>query len=119
MRGPIAAAAAVALMCACGVGSPWFKTTDRYWREIHEDYIAKHPETTEEVRRAIRAEEVVMGMIELEVVAAIGKPRDINRTTTAYGTTAQFVYADPAFYPVKPKYSYVYFENGRVTSWQQ
>jgi hypothetical protein len=39
-----------------------------------------------------------------------GAPNDINRTVTAYGTSEQWVYD-------KMK-TYLYFENGILTSWQ-
>jgi hypothetical protein len=119
VRSLAAAAALVFASMSCGVGSPWFKTPDKYWSEIHEKYIADHPETSDVVKAAIRAGEIIRGMTELEVVASIGKPYNINRSTFEWGTTAQFCYANPALYPVKPKYTFVYFENGKVSSWSQ
>jgi len=82
------------------------------------DYVAAHPELTPEIKAAIMNREVVMGMTELDVVASIGSPRKINRDTYAFGERAQFVYEDYSRY-IRPKYTYVYFENRRVTSWSQ
>jgi hypothetical protein len=39
---------------------------------------------------------------------SIGKPEDINKSEGSYGTNEQWVY----------KNRYVYFENGKLTSWQ-
>lgn len=40
---------------------------------------------------------------------SIGRPDDINRTTTEYGVNEQWVYPDG---------KYLYFEDGKLTSWQ-
>ncbi len=61
-----------------------------------------------------RAERVANGHIyigdtETIVLEAWGKPKDINRTTTAYGTSEQWVYGLGC---------YVYFKNGKVTAIQ-
>ena len=106
-----AALAALVVVCAGCVTMITEKTRGKYLRE--------NPGLSYEVKRAIMAGDIVIGMTEMDVVASIGSPYDINRTTAAYGTSAQFVYASAAMYPAKPKYSYVYFENGKVTSWQQ
>jgi hypothetical protein len=81
-------------------------------------YVDARPGLSPAVRSAIINQEVVIGMTEEEVVMSIGQPRDINRSTYSSGTTAQFVYEDFSRY-VRPKYTYVYFENGRVSSWSQ
>jgi hypothetical protein len=39
-----------------------------------------------------------------------GKPEDINKTTTAFGVSEQWVYSD---------YKYIYLENGIVTAIQE
>ncbi len=81
-------------------------------------FLRENPGTTDEVRRAILAGELLVGMNESEVVAAIGRPDKINRSTYSFGTTAQLCYDSYGPF-ARAKYSYVYFENGRVTSWQQ
>jgi outer membrane protein assembly factor BamE (lipoprotein component of BamABCDE complex) len=60
-------------------------------------------------------EKVQQGMTEKEVVEAIGRPTDINRTRAEYGTRAQFVYRQ---YGTQYESAYVYFEDGLVTSIQ-
>ena len=54
------------------------------------------------------------GMTEQQVVNEIGRPVDINRSRTQYGSSAQFVYSLPGRY----ERAYVYFENGKLTSIQ-
>jgi hypothetical protein len=60
------------------------------------------------MRDAILNGKVKMGMSREEVVAAWGKPKDINRTVGSWGTHEQWVYEK----------QYLYFSNGKVTSWQ-
>lgn len=55
------------------------------------------------------------GMTERQVVNVIGRPTDINRTRTQYGTRAQFVYSN---YGGQYESAYVYFEGGALTSIQ-
>lgn len=51
-----------------------------------------------------------IGMTQEEVLASSwGKPKDINKTTTAYGTSEQWVYSN---------YNYLYFDDGILTSIQ-
>ena len=52
-----------------------------------------------------------IGMTKTEVENSTwGKPKDINKTTTAYGTQEQWCYSG---------YKYIYFENGIVTAIQE
>jgi hypothetical protein len=82
------------------------------------DYVAAHPELTQEIKVAIMNREVVLDMTETDVVTSIGHPIKINRDTYAFGERTQFVYEDYSRY-VRPKYTYVYFKNRHVTSWSQ
>jgi hypothetical protein len=79
-------------------------------------FFKENPGMTVEVKNAIRAGKILIGMTEQEVVHSIGFPSNINRSTFSFGTTAQFVYR---MYPRFNNDLYVYFENGRVTSWQE
>ena len=85
-------------------------------------YVAAHPELTDEVKAAILSGDVVIGMTMEEVIASRGRPWDVNRTTTAYGTDEQWVMGpvdSMATWPKKSKqYFYIYFENGKITAWQ-
>lgn len=51
------------------------------------------------------------GMTKEMVIESIGKPDDINKTTGPWGVHEQWVY--------DKKNMYVYFENGKLTSWQE
>lgn len=115
MSRPVAAAAA--FVVSFGLAGCLISTTMSP-RE-RQKYIAAHPEITPEVRSAIAAGGLCLGMTEEEVVASIGIPDDVNRSTYSFGTTCQFCYGLPGMQYVQYKYKYVYFENGRVTSWQQ
>jgi hypothetical protein len=57
---------------------------------------------------AIRAEQVLLGMTHDQVAAAWGVPNDINRSGGRWGIHEQWVYDS----------AYLYFENGKLTSWQ-
>jgi len=50
-----------------------------------------------------------IGMNSCSVIAALGHPERVNRTTTSSGTREQLVYGDR---------KYVYLDNGVVTAWQ-
>jgi len=51
-----------------------------------------------------------IGMTDEMAREALGSPKDINRTTSSYGVREQWVY---------PYGKYLYFENGKLTSWQE
>jgi hypothetical protein len=61
-------------------------------------------------RPKIKKEGVRIGMTQAEVLASSwGRPDDINKTTTAYGTSEQWVYGHR---------NYLYFRNGILTTIQ-
>lgn len=63
----------------------------------------------EAVYKRIMLQEVWIGMTPEMAVDSRGKPLDINRTVSASGKKEQWVYG------LK---KYLYFENGKLTSWQ-
>ncbi len=71
-------------------------------------YVDAHPNLSGNMERAILYGDVHIGMTAEQVVASIGRPERVNRTVTAYGSHEQWVYG----------WSYIYFRNGVVTSWQ-
>jgi len=107
--------------CACG---RFFYSVDQelaYEAEMRAKYVEEHPEElSEEFKTAILAGELVIGMTEEHVVVCLGRPYEINKSTGNWGTRSQWVYIDPSIYDfhISQKYAYVYFENGKVTSWQ-
>jgi len=81
-------------------------------------YIVAHSATLNaNTIGAIRNGQLILGMTPAEVVASIGKPYDINRTTGSWGVHEQWVMCAPNSFRDR-RYGYVYFENGKVTSWQ-
>lgn len=54
------------------------------------------------------------GMNKAMVEEVYGKPNDINRTVGDWGVHEQWVYGDG----LHGKTEYLYFENGKLTSWQ-
>ena len=54
-----------------------------------------------------------IGMLEMSLLYSLGSPTDINRTHLSNYTTAQYVYGDPLY-----NATYIYTENGKVTSVQ-
>jgi hypothetical protein len=72
-------------------------------------YTEEHPELSERIRRAILEGKLVLGMSAEEARAAWGAPSRVNKTVNAYTVSEQWVYGDD---------DYVYFENGKINSWQ-
>lgn len=113
MKKHIAAIAALVIVCnlaACMAG-----TTLR----SRQRYVANHHNLTPDVRQAILGGTIIMDMTEDQVAASLGPPNHVNRSTYSWGTTTQFCYDEIGFNFNFNRYRYVYFENGRVTSWQQ
>lgn len=72
---------------------------------------AKHPAWPREICQVIVQRKVRIGMTREQAAAAWGKPRDINRTTNAYGVSEQWCYGEiPS--------SFLYFDDGILTSVQ-
>ena len=64
--------------------------------------------TEEEIKQATSGN-ISLGMSTSAVRLSLGNPEKINNTTTKNGTDSQWVYVD---------LMYVYFEDGKVTAWQ-
>ncbi|MFZ3064741.1 MAG: hypothetical protein WA277_05615 [Nitrospirota bacterium] len=94
----------------------WVETTNSYISYMKEAFYTKDP--FPEVRKwnkgildAIKKHSIVMGMTKEQVKLSWGLPIDINRSVGSWGVHEQWVYG---------RYSrtYLYFENGKLTSWQ-
>jgi len=62
----------------------------------------------------VKADNILKGMVSIgmtteDVEVSWGKPKDINRSVGAWGVHEQWVYGSS---------NYLYFENGKLTSWQ-
>ncbi|MCP4653605.1 MAG: hypothetical protein GY858_09540 [Candidatus Omnitrophica bacterium] len=81
----------------------------QYRREV---YVAKHPELFADEQTKIRVCEgqvwIGMSKSDLKVVMGLWSYPEINRTVTSYGVFEQVVYNG----------SYYYFEDGKLTAWQ-
>ena len=74
-------------------------------------FYLKNPENSfsKKALKAIKASKIYMGMVDRDVRASWGPPKKVNRTVGNWGTHEQWVYSDS---------TYIYIENGKVTSWQ-
>ena len=61
-----------------------------------------------DIQNHIKNHQVKLGMTTEQVELSLGKPNRINRHVGKWGVNEQWVYG----------YSYLYFENGILTSWQ-
>lgn len=61
------------------------------------------------IAKRIMNEKIWIGMNQAMAIESIGRPYDINKTVTSYGTREQWVYSGS---------KYLYFVNGELTSWQ-
>lgn len=76
-------------------------------------YVAINPELPAQTKEYILAGAVVIGMTDEQVIAAKGHHgSNVNRSVGSWGIHEQWVYGD------FPYCSYLYFENGILTSWQ-
>lgn len=74
------------------------------------ELLAAHPEWSDDVISTVACGWVQEGLTKDQLVASWGRPDHINRSGGAYGIHEQWVYHDGS--------SYVYLEEGIVTSWQ-
>ena len=97
--------------------SNMFNDARRQW------YIKTNPDISNEIRECILNSKsqydykLKLGMTKDQVVAAIGSPDDINRSTGSWGVREQWVYGGMIggrHFPSK----YFYFSNGKLTSIQ-
>jgi len=93
---------------------------------MRQDYIKTHPGGSSQIRNAILNGDILIGMTKEQVLASRGQPYKINKTTGEWGVHEQWVmvmhtYGITGVYGIDNKakqYAYIYFENGKVTSWQ-
>lgn len=83
-------------------------TTSRYAEQRRAIDIEMSP-FTETEKGAISSHSVFIGMSSQAVLASLGKPQRVNRTTGSWGVHEQWVYGTGR---------YVYIENGYVSAWQ-
>jgi len=71
-------------------------------------YVDAHPKLTSKKKNLILEGRICRGMTKDEVRASWGEPSDINRSAGSWGVHEQWVYGR----------QYLYFEDGKLTSWQ-
>lgn len=69
----------------------------------------KFKKLSKKVANAIENQQVVLGMTSDQAIASWGEPSSVNRTAGSWGMHEQWVYGDK---------TYLYFKNGKLTSWQ-
>jgi len=83
-----------------------------------EQYLLNHSELKEEIKTCIKEGKLRIGMTKEEVIASWGKPIDVNKTVGPGGVHEQWVY-NACWYDPNPRYTtYLYFEDGKLISWQ-
>lgn len=75
--------------------------------------VAQHDEWDDQVIATIACRRFGMGMTAAQLRASLGAPNDVNRTVTRYGTHEQWIYGEPI-----SGATYIYLEDGIITSWQ-
>lgn len=70
---------------------------------------------TEDEIVLIKDRKIRIGMSETALIASWGSPNKINRSVGNYGVHKQYIYGSYSRYSSR---TYVYVENGKVTSWQ-
>lgn len=61
--------------------------------------------------KAVKSNQIIMGMNKSDVIKSWGSPDNINETVTKTGTSQQWIYVTPS------GRQYVYLTNGVVTGW--
>lgn len=87
---------------------PYFQFERCWWKS---DPLQGHPDWSEEFKKAIREGSLKIGMTDEMAKISWGDPLKINRTVTAGGVREQWIYGE-----FKP---YVYFEDGKITGWDE
>jgi hypothetical protein len=105
MRAIIGVIVALLLVTGCASMAPQAR---------REEYVKTHNVDTVTEQRIMEGK-IAVGMTDDEVRASWGEPRDINRTVTEYGVREQWVYGS---YTYISDNTYLYFEDGVLTGWQ-
>ena len=91
-------------------------------RNRRQSYVDSHPELTEQQRADILSGAIRIGMSQEAAIASWGEPDHRSKTVMQYGVHEQWMYttihAVYATYTTDLPWAYVYFENGKLTSWQ-
>lgn len=108
---------ALSLVCLLFFSCASFELGNLHPKSRRAKFIAANPDLFPEIKEAILNGNLIIGMTPEQVVASIGKPYDVNVSTGSWGVHVQWVMCAPGSFR-DWRYGYVYFENGKVTSWQ-
>lgn len=82
-----------------------------YTKNPYPDLKKKWGKRFWEILKAIRANRLLFGMTKEQAKLSVGTPYDINRSVGSWGIHEQWVYRNRGLY--------LYFEDGKLTSWQE
>lgn len=101
------------------IHDPKYRNKDGTYRSSYLCKIIKLADTINKYRTNNNTGVAVLGMTKEQVIAAKGEPNDKNYTVGSWGTHEQWMYG--GYCRVTKTYvsaSYLYFENGILTAWQ-
>ena len=96
---------------------------EEYFDELRQDYVNRRSDLPEKIKRAILNKKILVGMTKIQAIKAWslsnnkpgGVPYRINTSVGSWGKHEQWVLNPFSIY----SQTYLYFENGKLTSWQQ
>jgi len=77
-----------------------------------QEYVKNHHALSKRTKNDILKGLIRIGMTKEQATASWGRPQDINRSVGSWGVHEQWIYGE------FPHSTYVYFDNGKLTSWQ-
>lgn len=77
-----------------------------------ECYLKGHPDVPQNIREAIAEGALMLGMTKEFVTASWGSPERVHRTVSGFGTKEQWIYQ------VGRESRFLYFDDGKLTAWQ-
>jgi hypothetical protein len=98
------------------LSSPYHTKPEQILQQDHrimrQELVSRHTEWSETAKTKIIKGEVFIGMTKTQALACRGIPSDINRTVTANIIHEQWVYENLGVS------TYLYFDNDKLTAWQ-
>lgn len=77
-----------------------------------QEFVGRH--STDRMKQLIQEKTISIGMNTEEVIASRGLPNNIHKTVGSWGVHEQWIYGSPLYRGC----FYLYFEDGKVTAWQ-
>lgn len=106
----------------CARQDAWFAARriakDEADKKRRKVYIENHPRIGEHIKKWIRDGWAARGMTREQVIAAKGRPSNINYSIGSWGTHEQWIYSTYFAGRRIGTSQYFYFENGILTSYQ-